>query len=393
MKKIAHYAPQLWAKGGIATYVRRLGAAQEAAGLDVIYLSQNPAHESENERTFIVKNEAHLFEMAEEQDIDILHLHKPVFDLPAKRVTTVRTMHGNQGSCPSGTRFLARSTRPCNKSYSLAGCFVSHFTERCGSVKPAKLKRSFRSIRTEFNLGKQLHTFTVSHFLKDWMLKTGFSSERLHVLNSPAPESPPNVSSPPEEGIPRFLFVGRLVPEKGVAWLLRALRDVKSDIKLDIGGDGALRPELENYCAAHGLTDKVEFHGWVDQDAVGKMMSNARAVIFPSVWQEPAGLVTLEAAAAGRAVIASRAGGIPEYALDEFAFLVQPNNTVQLSNAIDKLAQDYELSARMGACAIRSANSRYALSTFLKKQLSLYEIALGRPKTSQTTIPTSGVAE
>ena len=376
MKKIAHYAPQLWAKGGIATYVRRLGEAQTAEGLEVIYLSGNPAHKSVNESTFVVESEAHLFSLAKEEGVDILHLHKPVLDLPTDRVTTVRTMHGNQGSCPSGTRFLARSTRPCNRSYSMVGCFVSHFTERCGSVKPAKLKRNFRSIRNEASLGKQLHTFTVSHFLKDWMVRTGFSEDRLHVLNSPAPESPGHIDPPPGDDIPRFLFLGRLVPEKGVSWLLRALRDVKSDIRLDIGGDGALRPELERYCAAHGLSDKVEFHGWVDPDSVRRMMANARAVVFPSVWQEPAGLVTLEAAASGRAVIASRAGGIPEYALDEFAFLVQPNNTTQLSTAIDKLAKDHELAVRMGACAVRSANSRYALSNFLKKQLALYELAL-----------------
>ena len=375
MKKIAHYAPNLWAKGGIATYVRRLGEAQTAAGYEVLYLSQNPSDTSIKESTIVVQNEAALFSKTRALQCDVLHLHKPVQNLPKDRVLTVRTMHGNQGSCPTGTRYLVQSEQPCKRRYSVAGCFISHFTERCGSLQPAKIKRNFNGIKNELKLGAQIHTFTVSHFIKNWMIRTGFSEEKLHVIKSPAPELKTHIENPSKEGIPRFAFIGRLVPEKGAQWLLQALKHVKTEVRVDIVGDGPLRSELEAFSTREGLESRVAFHGWLDQAAVHDLIARSRAVVFPSIWEEPAGLITLEAAASGRGIIASRAGGIPEYAQDEFTLLVAPNNELQLAEAIEKLALDYELASRMGACALRNAKTRYALSTFLEKQISLYELA------------------
>ena len=383
MNKIAHYAPNLWAKGGIASYVQRLGRAQSAAGLDVLYFTcdnQQPDPE-EADQTIIVKGDRQLFALAKEYGVDVLHLHKPVKHLPEDRVTTVRTMHGNQGSCPAGTRFLSRSQQPCERPYSVAGCFKTHLTERCGSLRYAKVKRNFGGIVNEHRLGEQMHTFTVSGFLKDWMVRTGYSEERLHVLNSPAPDGDGRrIKPPPPNRIPRFLFMGRLVPQKGAQWLLKAMLHVKSAVRIDIGGDGPLRDELESFSARHGLAKKVIFHGWIDQQKAKGMLEDARAVIVPSVWQEPAGLVTLEAAAAGRAVIASRAGGIPEYALDEYSLLVTPNDTWQLASAIDRLANEYDRAKKMGTCALQSAQTRYAMTHFLEKQLALYQLALDEDK-------------
>ncbi|MEM8489109.1 MAG: glycosyltransferase family 4 protein [Bacteroidota bacterium] len=368
MKKIAHYAPNLWAKGGIATYVRRLGEAQTAAGMDVVYFSRDPAHAEGRNDTEIVADDAALFARCKALSCDILHLHKPVYLLPEDRVTTVRTMHGNQGSCPTGTRFLARSSQPCKRHYSVAGCFMTHLTERCGSLKVAKIKRNFGGIKNEFRLGAAVHTFTVSHFLKDWMVRTGFDESMLHVLNSPAPDRPAPTQDIPNSDKPRFAFLGRLVPQKGVPWLLRALKLVKSDIHVDIAGDGPLHAELEAYCKRNDLQDIVTFHGWVDQQQVRQIMADARGIVFPSVWEEPAGLITLEAAAAGRPVIASKAGGIPEYALDEFSLLVSPNNDQQLAEAIDRLAGDHDLAVRMGACGLRNAKDRYSMSRCFASQ-------------------------
>lgn len=374
MKKIAHYAPNLWARGGIATYVRRLGGAQAAAGLEVIYFSRNP-EDASVAHTFVVADDRELFDQAMALGCDILHLHKPVHTLPRERVPTVRTMHGNQGSCPTGTRYLFRSAQPCKRRYSVVGCGLNHILERCGSVKPAKLKRNFGGIKNEMYLGARLHTFTVSHFLKEWMIRTGFSEERLHVIKSPAP-AVRFLDDAPREGTPRFAFLGRLVPEKGAQWLLRALTLVHARVHVDIAGDGPLRPKLEAFCARNDLRDKVTFHGWVDQEKVAGIMENARAVVFPSIWEEPAGLVTLEAAASGRPVIASRTGGIPEYALDDFSLLVTPNDAPQLARAIDRLAEDWGLASRMGACALRNAETRYTLDRFLEKQLALYRMAI-----------------
>ena len=376
IKRVVHYAPRLWAKGGIASYVERLGQAQANIGIDVHYFTQKHDEEVLPESTTLVDNEAHLFRLAREWQVDILHLHKPVKHLPEDRVTTVRTMHGNQGSCPSGTRFLARSEKPCNRRYSVSGCLMTHLTQRCGSLRAEKVKRNFSGIRREHELGRHLHTFTVSRFLRRQMLSSGYSEDKLHVLHSPAPDAPYTPGPPPAEDAPRFVFLGRLVPHKGPQWILRTMTKLDVPIKLDIGGEGPMREELEDFCNKHGLQHRVKFHDWVAQDRVKALIAHSRAVIVPSLWHEPAGLVTLEAAAAGRAVIASRVGGVPEYALDEYSLMVRPGDTVQLAEAIKKMAVEYNRAVRMGECALRNARTRYNMAQFVDRQHALYHIAL-----------------
>jgi glycosyltransferase involved in cell wall biosynthesis len=94
-------------------------------------------------------------------------------------------------------------------------------------------------------------------------------------------------------------------------------------------------------------------------------MRRARAVVFPSLWHEPAGLVTLEAAAAGRPVIASAVGGIPEYATDAFAERVPPGDAEQLAARIDELARAPERAERMGRRARRVAREQFSMESFV----------------------------
>lgn len=372
---IGHYAPNLWASGGIATYVRRMGEAQAAAGHEVVYFSASPAHRGER-NTVIVINEADLYEQAAGLRLDLLHLHKPVADPDASPVPLVRTMHGNQGSCPTGSRYLVRSGAPCTRMYSPAGCFVSHLTERCGSIRPDKLKRHFGGIKNELRAGARMHTFTVSGYLRDRMLATGFAPERVHTVLSPAPVVETPYAPPPAGGVPRFVFLGRLVNQKGVEWLLRAFARVKGQAHLDIGGDGPLEARLKAFCREHGLTDRVTFHGWVKGDSVPALIQGARAVVFPSVWQEPAGLVTLEAAAYGRAVIASEVGGIPEYARDAFALRVPPNDVDALAGAIDRLITSYDEAESKGREGYLLTRTQFTMSQFIDRLDALYEMAL-----------------
>ena len=380
IKRVAHYAPFLWAKGGIASYVERLGQAQEGIGIDVLYFTQRHGDDPLPDKTTLVENEAHLFRLAREWQVDILHLHKPVKHLPEERVTTVRTMHGNQGSCPTGTRFLAKSEMPCDRKYSITGCFVTHITQRCGSLRAEKVKRNFSGIRKEHELGRHLHTFTVSSFLRTRMLNSGYPEDKLHVLHSPAPDAPYTPGPPPVGDVPHFVFLGRLVPQKGPQWVVRTMTKLDVPIKLDIGGEGPLKAELEDFCNKHGLQHRVKFHGWVAQDRVKALIAHARAVIVPSLWHEPAGLVTLEAAAAGRAVIASRVGGVPEYALDEYSLMVRPGDVDQLAQAIKKMTQEYNRAVRMGESALRNARTRYSMAQFVDRQHALYHIALEENK-------------
>jgi glycosyltransferase involved in cell wall biosynthesis len=372
--RIAHYAPKLWSPGGIASYVRRLGQAQAAFGDEVVYLSRFDEPDPTDTSQHTVSDEAELFDRVDGLNIDVLHLHWPVSTLPDDRPPMVRTMHGNQGSCPSGSRYLKRSGQPCDRAYSLTGCLWGHFIDHCGSRRPHNTFENFRHFKHEQRQAAKIPTLTVSRFLKEQMIRSGCPADHLSVLHSPAPDTDAAFVPPPKAKTPRFVFVGRLEPKKGADWLLRAAAQVEPHVHIDIAGSGsnAYVDKLRQLVADLDLAAQVTFHGWIDETAVYALMQEARAVVFPSVWHEPAGLITLEAAALGRPVIASAVGGIPEYATDAFALRVSPRDVDGLANAMSQLARDTEQATQMGRRGYKLAQTRFAMKPFVERLRAVY---------------------
>jgi glycosyltransferase involved in cell wall biosynthesis len=371
--KIGHYAHRINARGGIASYVRRLGKAQTARGREIVYLSRTQdADASSPIRT--VQSDAP-FSDARDLNLDLLHLHHPVSPIPEDRVPTIRTVHNNHGSCPSGSRYLKRTGLPCNRDYSIAGCLWGHFVDHCGSRRPQKTVANFRTINREQKQAATLSTLTVSGFLKRRMVRSGCPSDNLHVLRSPAPKVDDSFTPLDGQQPPRFVFAGRITPMKGLDWLLRALAQTRSDAHLDVAGTGneEYMSEMHKLAAELNLRDRVTFHGWLDQVDVYALIRRARALVFPSVWHEPAGLVTLEAAARGRAVVASDVGGIPEYARDEYATLVNVRDVDALAQAMEHLATNEDEANRRGRRARKQARTTFSMDGFLERLNQFYE--------------------
>src|SRR5205823_8813185 len=141
------------------------------------------------------------------------------------------------------------------------------------------------------------------------------------------------------------LAVGRLVPDKGFANLLRAAAElVRRGVPLDVElvGDGPQRTALERLTRRLGLTDRVRFRGWLPFAEVRRAMSAATLLVHPCDGLGD-GLpnVLLEAMALGTPVIASRVAGIPE-ALDDGRCgpLVPPGDVGALADAIARLLAD-----------------------------------------------------
>lgn len=362
---IGHYANNLGAPGGISQYVRRLGAAQQGAGERVTYFSSvSPSRDSSLVACTTVADDASLFAAARAERLDILHVHDPI-SVVDDTMPVIRTMHGNQGSCPGGGRFLAHSEAPCLRTFNPVGCAWHRLTEHCGSRRPGSFFADLQRTHHEMENVASISTLTVSRFLRTQMEKSGADVSRTHVLLSPAPETGERpFAPPPATGIPRFLFLGRLVTQKGLDWLLRAVATVDCSIHLDVAGDG----NLEQYVSqAHelGVADHVTFHGWLGQEKLSTLMARARAVVVPSMWAEPAGLVTLEAAAHGRAVIASRTGGIPEYTDPAFARLVTPGAVDDLAAQLRLMASDVSVATDMGQAGRSYVRRHHRMSQFL----------------------------
>ncbi|HEX4669360.1 MAG TPA: glycosyltransferase family 4 protein [Solirubrobacterales bacterium] len=150
-------------------------------------------------------------------------------------------------------------------------------------------------------------------------------------------------------------FAGRIGPHKGVDIALRAVAELRDrhalDVHLDLAGSGdaAYVRELEGLAAELGIEPAVDFLGELTPDELAGLFSTLRAIVVPSVWQEPAGLVLIEAALGRVPVIASSVGGIPEILHDgEHALLCPPGDSAALADAIARtLAEPAETEARV----------------------------------------------
>ena len=114
--------------------------------------------------------------------------------------------------------------------------------------------------------------------------------------------------TPPDDSRERFLFVGRLVKEKGLHTLLPLFRD-RPHVGLDVVGDGPYRAELERLA---GPAANVRFLGAVGAEAVRGHLRRARGLLVPSLFPETLGYVVLEAWSQATPVLVSAAGALPE---------------------------------------------------------------------------------
>lgn len=381
--RIGHFMPGIWEPGGVAAYIRRVSGEQARRGAEVLFFDSKPRSASSDradavERPVIrVEDAVDLYRRAARLRVDVLHLHEAVTPAPPSQLPAVRTLHGHRPYCPSGSRLLARQGLPCDKAYSPAGCLASRFADRCGSVRPAKLLRDFRRVHRELRSPAEHLTVTVSEFLRLQMVRHGHPAERLRVLPLPAPEGAAPAPLPrARPGVaPRVLFAGRIVPKKGLHWLLHSLQRVRRPLHLDVAGDGHALPAMRRLASDLGLDARVTFHGWVAPEAMRSLLEGCVAVAIPSLWHEPAGFVALEAMAQGRAVIASAVGGLPEAVVHHATgLLVAPGDRAQLAAALDLVAADPDRAARLGLAGRRRAD-HHSLEQHVTKLHAIYQEA------------------
>ncbi len=164
---------------------------------------------------------------------------------------------------------------------------------------------------------------------------------------------------------PIVLYVGRLVPEKGIPVLLDAWRRVRSEATLVVVGDGPLAPRA-------GATAGVRVLGPIPRPELPVAYAAAELAVLPSVptprFREPWGLVCNEAMLQGRPVIATDAVGAAAGGLvrdGQTGLVVRAGDAVALAWAIDRLLGDPALRARLGAAA-RAAVAPYTYEAMVE---------------------------
>jgi glycogen(starch) synthase len=171
------------------------------------------------------------------------------------------------------------------------------------------------------------------------------------------------------------LFVGRLVPQKGVEYLIRAVPLITrhhNNAKFVIAGDGWSRSHLESITASVAGRDRVRFPGFIsDSDRVELLMS-ADALVIPSVY-EPFGIVALEGMAAGVPIIASNVGGLSEIVEhDKTGVHAYIENPESIAWGVNKVLSDHSYSQWLIQNAKKKVEDVYSWKAVSQRTTEVY---------------------
>ncbi len=218
-----------------------------------------------------------------------------------------------------------------------------------------------------------------SLFVAHKLIEYGMPSEKIHVLNHFFHSA--RVTPGSEVGS-YLLCIGRLSEEKGFDSVVRALVHAGS-ARLKILGQGPDRERLERLAAGLGVLDRVEFAGFKTEEEVNDMIHRAGVVIVPSLWHEVFGYVILEAWSAGKLVLGSHMGAIPELLLRvEKNLLFEAGNAKQLAEKIEYFlehTQERERAEKRGRAVLEHDFEPHA---YYEQLIGMYRAAI-ESKTSK----------
>jgi glycosyltransferase involved in cell wall biosynthesis len=305
---------------------------------------------------------------------DIVHAHNWMVHsyLPLKRsagVPLVLSLHDYSLVC--AMKRLMRQGRPCEgpSPVKCLRCAGDHY----GAVKGAGVIAMMAA--TAWPEGALVDSFVpISHAVA--------RGNRLHLRRTPY-EVIPNFFSPPRGPQPSWidalpagefvLYAGDVSYEKGAGTLLRAFARIeRNTMPLVMIGRQFLEPVAEE---ASGRVVRIDP---LDHFSVLEAFRRCAFAVVPSLWPEPSGLVALEAMAMGKAVIASRTGGLPEIVVHgETGMLVATGSVADLERALSALMADAALRTRLGEAGRRRVAEHFSPQAVVPRFEALYETVVG----------------
>lgn len=212
-----------------------------------------------------------------------------------------------------------------------------------------------------------------SRFLRDRMVEYGRISEKqIEVIPNYADCERISPSFDPGGYV---LYLGKIEEFKGVSTLLEASRGLNG-FPIIMAGRGPLLESGRREAEREGLN--VKYVGFQTGYNLLTLIQGARCLVLPSEWYENCPMVILEAFAAGKPVVASDIGGIPELVSDgEDGFLFRPGNPLDLARCLSKLTEDPALAERMGREGRNKVAQRFSLDEHIRSLLMVYSRVRG----------------
>jgi glycosyltransferase involved in cell wall biosynthesis len=316
---------------------------------------------------------------------DVAHVHNTWFaqspsvieGFRRARVPVVMTLHNYRIACISGNLF--RDGRVCEDC--IGGSALSGVRHRCCS--DSALVSVVAAGGIEVHRRRRTWQDDVDLFLclteqsRDLFVAAGLPPQRLAIV--PNFTTDPGVRSLPPSQARDVVFVGRLVPEKGLSVLLQAWRIARPEgLRLVVIGDGPDDGEIS--AAVADPSGGVIHTKRLTKDEVQAWLLRSRALVFPSVWREPFGLALIEAMAAGLPVLASDMPGATSILGDgSNALLHPPGDAVSLARNLSQLSDD-ALVDELAARSRRRYLEAFVPAVHLEELLGAYDRARARAR-------------
>lgn len=305
------------------------------------------------------------------EDFDVIHfIGSSVKGSKVVRNSTMKPVYATVESylsvCPKGD-LIYMGEEPCDRecNYSLfVRCYRK--SKEIGKMKnrfylknpiaESYIYEHFRSIRDSL-----VHAglIAISGFIKGRLAGMGLRSTVIpnivEVENFRRASGKKGGAS--KSGRPRVLYLGSYTSYKGPMVVLDAIDGLNVDA--DFYGEGNLKRELESR-AKKLRKANAAINASVPYDRIPGIYANSDIVVFPSLWPEPFGRISVEAMASGKPVIGSDIGGISETISNEAGILVRPGDVSGFRDAIKRLARSKASRERMGKAGISIAEKKYS---------------------------------
>ncbi len=320
-----------------------------------------------------------LCEALEKFKPDLAHLHIYYGQLTASilqplreaGIPVIQTLHEYKLVC--ATHGLYANGQFCD------ACQGRHFwhavLKRCnrGSIARSFISMTESYLSNALGARDSVHRFiAVSTFQKNQLVRLGVPENKVTVLHHFTESS----ATPPTQPGNYFLFVGRILKDKGIGVLLDAYARLdQSASLLKIVGTGADLRTWQAQAAESGLTNRIEWLGFKTGDELAQLYRECLALINPSLLNETFGLTCLEALAQGRPVIASRVGAFPEVVTHEVdGLLVEAGSPAALAEAMNQMLENPGRALIMGQRGLEKVNRQFSKKRHYE---NLYEIYRG----------------
>lgn len=373
--------------GGTEQYVLNISNALEDLGHEIIIVygiqSDNTLDHKNRHEYFLPSlmmskgliNEtehAILYNIISRHNPDIAYFHNvPNYEIIrscSKRVKTARYIHDHRIFCPKGDKMFLIGGNTCDFPVTIK-CYLNSFWRGCLHPFPNISLPLIANKKRGFNELKKIQLIVASQYMKECLIYNGFSSSCIEVI--------PYFCSFDRKKAVEFndfvFFAGRLIKQKGVKYLIKSIPYWPEQLHLKIAGDGPLEKKLKLLAKKIGVFQKIQFLGSLPNNKIQEYYESCLLTVVPSIWDEPFGIVGLEAMYCQKPIVAFNAGGITDWLKDGLnGFLVKKKEVRQLADKISYLFHNKDIARKMGKAGSKIYQNQFEKDKHISHLLDVF---------------------